>query len=80
MITALKASLTASANAYFRDLLMPILIVATMEIGITFTSLKIINRSHEFIMKLEGATYMDIHKIGGGINFTVKQVNQATEE
>lgn len=27
-------------------------------------------------MKLEGATYMDIHKIGGGIGFTVRHVHQ----
>ena len=32
------------------------------------------DRIHEFIMKLEGATYMDIHKMGGGINFTVNKV------
>jgi imidazolonepropionase len=30
------------------------------------------DRVHEFAMKLAGATYMDIHKMGGGIGFTVK--------
>ena len=31
---------------------------------------------NEYRMKLEGATYMDIHKIGGGIGFTVRHVHQ----
>lgn len=35
---------------------------------------------HEFVMKLEGATYMDIHKIGGGIGFTVEHVKKSTVE
>jgi imidazolonepropionase len=30
------------------------------------------DRVHEFAMKLDGATYMDIHKMGGGIGFTVQ--------
>ena len=30
------------------------------------------NRVHEWIMKLEGKTYMEIHKAGGGIGFTVR--------
>ena len=30
------------------------------------------DRTHEFEMKLAGATYLDIHKKGGGIGFTVK--------
>ncbi|KAM7454929.1 hypothetical protein BLSTO_04313 [Blastocystis sp. subtype 1] len=30
------------------------------------------DRVQEYRMKLEGATYMDIHKIGGGIGFTVR--------
>uniref|UniRef100_T2M6L2 Probable imidazolonepropionase n=1 Tax=Hydra vulgaris TaxID=6087 RepID=T2M6L2_HYDVU len=38
------------------------------------------DRVHEFAMKLEGATYMDIHKAGGGIYFTVKSVHEATED
>lgn len=29
------------------------------------------DRVHEFSLKLAGATYMDIHKMGGGIGFTV---------
>jgi len=29
---------------------------------------------------LAGATYLDIHAAGGGINFTVKQVQAASEE
>ena len=33
-------------------------------------------RVQEYRMKLEGATYMDIHKIGGGIGFTVRHVAQ----
>ncbi|XP_036879004.1 probable imidazolonepropionase isoform X3 [Manis javanica] len=31
-------------------------------------------------MKLAGATYMDIHQAGGGINFTVEHTRQASEE
>ncbi|KAL9959748.1 hypothetical protein ACROYT_G033103 [Oculina patagonica] len=38
------------------------------------------DRVHEFAMKLAGATYMDIHKAGGGIGFTVEHVRKATEE
>lgn len=38
------------------------------------------DRVHEFVMKLSGKTYMDIHKSGGGIQFTVKHVRAATEE
>lgn len=34
------------------------------------------DRVKEYRMKLEGATYMDIHKIGGGIGFTVRHVAQ----
>ncbi|XP_026355642.1 probable imidazolonepropionase isoform X2 [Ursus arctos] len=37
-------------------------------------------RVHEFAMKLAGATYMDIHQAGGGINFTVEHTRQASEE
>ncbi|XP_064632778.1 probable imidazolonepropionase [Lineus longissimus] len=38
------------------------------------------DRVHEFAMKLAGATYMDVHKAGGGINFTVERTKAATEE
>ena len=38
------------------------------------------DRVHEFVMKLAGASYMDVHKIGGGINYTVKQTRQADED
>jgi imidazolonepropionase len=31
-------------------------------------------------MKLAGATYMDIHKMGGGIGFTVGYTRQSSEE
>lgn len=37
------------------------------------------DRIHEFVMKLAGASYMDIHKTGGGINFTVKHTRDADE-
>ncbi|XP_076967811.1 putative imidazolonepropionase [Tamandua tetradactyla] len=37
-------------------------------------------RVHEFAMKLAGATYMDIHRAGGGIHFTVECTRQASEE
>ncbi|XP_069556523.1 probable imidazolonepropionase [Brachyistius frenatus] len=30
------------------------------------------DRVHEFAMKLAGATYMDVHRAGGGIHFTVE--------
>lgn len=38
------------------------------------------DRVHEFVMKLEGKTYMEIHKQGGGIGFTVSHVRKATED
>lgn len=38
------------------------------------------DRIDEFDRKLRGATYMDIHKSGGGINYTVKQTKQASEK
>jgi len=38
------------------------------------------DRINEFIMKLEGASYLDIHKMGGGINYTVKKVRESSEE
>ncbi|XP_048213946.1 probable imidazolonepropionase [Perognathus longimembris pacificus] len=37
-------------------------------------------RVHEFAMKLAGATYMEIHRAGGGIHFTVERTRQASEE
>lgn len=37
------------------------------------------DRVHEFKLKLAGATYMDIHKAGGGIGFTVEHTRKATE-
>ncbi|XP_045147300.1 probable imidazolonepropionase [Echinops telfairi] len=37
-------------------------------------------RVHEFAMKLAGASYMDIHQAGGGINFTVECTRQASED
>lgn len=38
------------------------------------------NRVHEFKMKLAGASYMDIHKQGGGIGYTVKHTHESSEE
>lgn len=38
------------------------------------------DRINEFKMKLEGATYMDIHKAGGGINYSVQHTKNASEE
>ncbi|KFM71588.1 putative imidazolonepropionase, partial [Stegodyphus mimosarum] len=38
------------------------------------------DRVDEFSMKLAGATYMDVHKAGGGIYHTVKHTRQASEE
>lgn len=38
------------------------------------------DRVHEFAMKLAGASYMDVHKAGGGIHFTVEHVHRATED
>lgn len=35
------------------------------------------DRVNEYRMKLEGATYMDIHRIGGGIGFTVRHTHEA---
>lgn len=37
------------------------------------------DRVHEFAMKLSGATYLDIHRAGGGIHFTVRHVHAASE-
>lgn len=38
------------------------------------------DRVHEFSMKLAGATYMEVHKAGGGIYFTVEHTRQASED
>jgi len=38
------------------------------------------DRVHEFALKLAGASYLDIHKAGGGIHFTVNHVTAAAEE
>ena len=38
------------------------------------------DRVHEFAMKMAGASYMEIHKVGGGINYTVEHVRRSSEE
>lgn len=38
------------------------------------------DRVHEFKLKLKGATYMDIHKMGGGIGFTVRHTRASSED
>jgi len=38
------------------------------------------DRVHEFAMKLAGATYMEVHEAGGGINYTVEHTKKANEE
>lgn len=38
------------------------------------------DRVHEFALKLKGASYMEIHKAGGGIGFTVDKTRDASEE
>ena len=38
------------------------------------------DRVHEFAMKIEGKTYMDIHQAGGGIMFSVNSVKQSSED
>jgi len=38
------------------------------------------DRVHEFKMKLAGATYMEIHKSGGGIGFTVRHTRASSED
>uniref|UniRef100_A0A8C5Q7E4 Probable imidazolonepropionase n=1 Tax=Leptobrachium leishanense TaxID=445787 RepID=A0A8C5Q7E4_9ANUR len=38
------------------------------------------DRVNEFAMKLAGATYMDIHQAGGGINYTVEHTTAASDE
>ena len=38
------------------------------------------DRVHEFALKLQGASYMEIHKAGGGIGFTVGKTRAASHE
>ncbi|XP_064606196.1 probable imidazolonepropionase [Liolophura sinensis] len=38
------------------------------------------DRLHEFSMKLEGATYMEIHQAGGGIHYTVDHTRNASDD
>ncbi|XP_005094957.1 probable imidazolonepropionase [Aplysia californica] len=38
------------------------------------------DRVHEFALKLAGASYMEIHKQGGGIHYTVTHTRQASED
>ncbi|XP_077981579.1 putative imidazolonepropionase [Glandiceps talaboti] len=38
------------------------------------------DRVKEFAMKLAGASYMEVHKAGGGINFTVEHTRKASED
>ncbi|XP_037090879.1 probable imidazolonepropionase [Pollicipes pollicipes] len=38
------------------------------------------DRVNEFAMKLAGASYMEVHQAGGGINFTVEKTRAASEE
>eukprot|EP00095_Tigriopus_kingsejongensis_P002005 maker-scaffold652_size119135-snap-gene-0.15 protein:Tk02005 transcript:maker-scaffold652_size119135-snap-gene-0.15-mRNA-1 annotation:"probable imidazolonepropionase" len=38
------------------------------------------DRVHEFAMKLAGATYMEVHEAGGGINFTVDHTRKASHQ
>ncbi|XP_045602226.2 probable imidazolonepropionase [Procambarus clarkii] len=38
------------------------------------------DRVHEFAMKLAGASYMEVHSAGGGINFTVEHTRAASED
>ncbi|KAI3659176.1 hypothetical protein MP638_006958, partial [Amoeboaphelidium occidentale] len=38
------------------------------------------DRVHEYELKIQGATYMGIHKAGGGIGFTVKHTKESSEK
>ena len=38
------------------------------------------DRVHEFAMKLAGASYLEVHKKGGGIHYTVEKTREATRE
>eukprot|EP00033_Pygsuia_biforma_P002543 GCRY01002814.1.p1 GENE.GCRY01002814.1~~GCRY01002814.1.p1 ORF type:complete len:451 (+),score=44.99 GCRY01002814.1:80-1354(+) len=38
------------------------------------------DRVHEFKMKLDGASYMEVHKAGGGISFTVRHTQASSQE
>ncbi len=37
-------------------------------------------RAHEFTMRIQGATYVEISKAGGGIRYSVRDLQQASEE
>ncbi len=37
-------------------------------------------RAHEFTMRIQGATYVEIAKAGGGIRYSVRDLQQASEE
>lgn len=38
------------------------------------------DRCHEFIIKLNGATYLDVQKMGGGIGFTTRHTKASSED
>ncbi|XP_023345291.1 probable imidazolonepropionase isoform X2 [Eurytemora carolleeae] len=38
------------------------------------------DRVHEFALKLSGASYMEVHQAGGGINFTVEKTRASSEQ
>lgn len=38
------------------------------------------DRSHEFVMKLAGATYLEVQKAGGGIGFTTRCTRESSED
>lgn len=38
------------------------------------------DRSHEFILKLQGASYLEVQKAGGGIGYTTTKTRDASEE
>lgn len=38
------------------------------------------DRVHEFVMKLRGATYLEIHQAGGGIGFTVQKTDESSDD
>ena len=38
------------------------------------------DRAHEFILKLNGASYMEVQNAGGGIGFTTQKTRDATED
>ncbi|KAK4309468.1 hypothetical protein Pmani_018907 [Petrolisthes manimaculis] len=38
------------------------------------------DRVHEFALKVAGASYLEVHEAGGGINYTVEQTRAASED